>query len=428
VTDEAAAEPHADEPEADEPEADEPGADREPAWKRRWPPMSYVVRATLAVLVVISLYHAAADVSRTILLVIIAVVIAIGLDPAVRWLVRRGMRRGAAVATIFLAATLFVVLFVVLLGPPLVKQISGLADDIPGYADDLAQRNDWIGAYFRDHDVATTVKEFVADIPSKIASSFDTVLGVAGRVGSLIFQLVTVAILSIYFSLSLPSMRKTTAIVFTPDHREQGERVLNRSMEKIGGYVGGNLVTSGVCAVVTMIALLIAGVPFAVPLAMWAGFADLIPQVGSYLGALPAVVIAFLASPTLGLVVLIYFIAYQQFENYWLVPRVMKDAVDLSPAAVIISTLIGGGLLGFAGALLALPVAATLKVVIYDVWIQDRIQQGDRVVQQHVEDERREAAEVEAGKLVRAEARRSLWNRLMKRGDPGERGPGDPDE
>jgi predicted PurR-regulated permease PerM len=177
-----------------------------------------------------------------------------------------------------------------------------------------------------------------------------------------------------------------------------------------------------------MIALLIAGVPFAVPLAMWAGFADLIPQVGSYLGALPAVVIAFLASPTLGLVVLIYFIAYQQFENYWLVPRVMKDAVDLSPAAVIISTLIGGGLLGFAGALLALPVAATLKVVIYDVWIQDRIQQGDRVVQQHVEDERREAAEAEADKLVRAEARRSLWNRLMKRGDRGERGPGDPDE
>jgi predicted PurR-regulated permease PerM len=399
------------------------GAERD--WRRRWPPMSYVMRATLAVLVVISIYHAAADVSRTILLVIIAIVIAIGLDPAVRWLVRRGMRRGAAVATIFLAATLFVILFVMLLGPPLVKQISGLANDIPGYAADLAKRNDWIGRYFRDHDVATSVKEFVADIPSKVASSFDTILGVAGRVGGAIFQLVTVAILSIYFSLSLPSMRKTVAIVFSPDHREQGERVLNRSIEKIGGYVGGNLVTSGVCAVVSMIALLILGVPFAVPLAMWAGIADLIPQVGSYLGALPAVVIAFLDSPGRGVIVLLYFILYQQFENYWLQPRVMRDAVDLSPAAVIISTLIGGGLLGFAGALIALPVAATLKVVIYDVWIQNRIQQGDRLVQQHVEEERREAAESQAERIVRAEARRSLWNRLRKRKEPPEGGSGD---
>jgi predicted PurR-regulated permease PerM len=413
---------------SDEPPAEEQPAEPEagPDPKRRWPPISYVMRATLAVLVVISIYHAASDVSRTLLLVIIAIVIAIGLDPAVRWLVRRGMRRGAAVATIFLAAALFVVLFVTLLGPPLVKQISGLADDIPGYASDLAKRSDWIGTYFREHDVATSVKEFVADIPSKVASSFDTILGVAGRVGGVIFQLVTVAILSIYFALALPSMRKTSSILFPADRREQGERVLNRSVEKIGGYVGGNLVTSGVCAVVTMIALLIVGVPFAVPLAMWAGIADLIPQVGSYLGALPAVVIGFLDSPGRGVIVLVYFILYQQFENYWLQPRVMKDAVDLSPAAVIISTLIGGGLLGFAGALLALPVAATLKVVIYDVWIQDRIQQGDRLVQQHVEEERREAAEVEAVKLVRAEARRSLWNRMMKRKDPPE-GPGDAD-
>jgi predicted PurR-regulated permease PerM len=157
-------------------------------------------------------------------------------------------------------------------------------------------------------------------------------------------------------------------------------------------------------------------VPFAVPLALWAGIADLIPQVGSYLGAAPAVVIAFLKSPTLGLIVLAYFVLYQQFENYWLVPRVMKDAVDLSPAAVIISTLIGGGLLGFAGALLALPVAATLKVVIQDVWLQDRLASGDPLAQQSLEEERRKAADVEAEKLVRTEARRRRWNRLKKRG------------
>ena len=378
--------------------------------------MSYVARATLVILIVVSIYHAAADVSQTLVLVVISIVVAIGLDPAVRWLVRMGMRRGLAVATIFLAAGLFILLFVLLVGPPLVRQITGLADHIPGYAADLAKRDDWIGRYFREHDVATSVKEFVADIPSKVAASFGTVVGVAGRIGSGIFQLATVAILSVYFSLSLPSMRRTAAMLFTPDRREQGERVLNRATEKIGGYVGGNLATSGVCAVLAMITLLIAGVPFAIPLGLWAGIADLIPQVGSYLGAAPAVVIAFFKSPALGLIVLAYFVLYQQFENYWLVPRVMKDAVDLSPAAVIISTLIGGGLLGFAGALLALPVAATLKVVIQDVWLQDRIASGDPLAQQSLEEQRRKAADIEAEKLVRTEARRRRWNRLKKLG------------
>jgi hypothetical protein len=126
------------------------------------------------------------------------------------------------------------------------------------------------------------------------------------------------------------------------------------------------------------------------------------------------------------LIVLAYFVLYQQFENYWLVPRVMKDAVDLSPAAVIISTLIGAGLLGFAGALLALPVAATLKVVIQDVWLQDRIESGDPLVQQRLEEERREAAEAEAEKLARTEARHMRWNRLTRRG--GDRPSGSSDE
>jgi predicted PurR-regulated permease PerM len=402
---------------------------RDPGGIRRWPPLSYVAQATLVILIVVSIYRAAADVSQILVLVVISIVIAIGLDPAVRWLVQKGMRRGLAVATIFLAAGLFVFLFVLLVGPPLVRQITGLADHIPGYASDLAKRDDWIGRYFREHDVATSVKDFVADIPSKVAASFGTIVGVAGRVGSGIFQLATVAILSIYFALSLPSMRKTVAMLFTPDRREQGERVLNRATEKIGGYVGGNLATSGVCAVLAMITLLIARVPYAIPLGLWAGIADLIPQVGSYLGAAPAVVIAFFKSPALGLIVLAYFVLYQQFENYWLVPRVMKDAVDLSPAAVIISTLIGGGLLGFAGALLALPIAATLKVVIQDVWLQDRIASGDPLAQQSLEEQRRKATDVETEKLVRREARRRRWNRLKKMGgDRTDSSSGDADE
>jgi predicted PurR-regulated permease PerM len=287
------------------------------------------------------------------------------------------MRRGLAIATIFLSAALILALFAALVGPPLVRQITGLSDDIPRYVSDLAKRDDWIGRYVREHDVATSVKDFVADLPSRVAESFGTIVGFAGRIGSGFFQFATLVILSIYFALSLNDMRRNAGLLFPTNRRVQARRVLDRAVEKIGGYVAGNLATSGVCAVLALIALLIIGVPFPVPLALWAGIADLIPQVGSYLGAAPAVVVAFFQSPILAVIVVAYFIVYQQFENYWLVPRVMKNAIDLSPATVIVSTLIGGGLLGLAGALLALPVAATLKVLIQELWLKDRVDAED---------------------------------------------------
>jgi predicted PurR-regulated permease PerM len=145
--------------------------------------------------------------------------------------------------------------------------------------------------------------------------------------------------------------------------------VIDDSVVKIGGYVSGNLATSAACGVLTIVALLVIRVPYAVPLGMWAGVADLIPQVGSYLGAIPAVLVALTKGPAYGIAAGLYFIAYQQFENYLLAPRIYQNSIDLSPAAVVVSTLVGGSLAGFAGALLALPVAATIKVVVHDVML-----------------------------------------------------------
>jgi predicted PurR-regulated permease PerM len=341
-------------------------------WRRRWPPVRYWVEAAIGVALALSVLAAAERVRNIVVMVVIALVIAVGLDPAVLQLQRLRMRRGVAVAVIFFGVLLFVAGFFALLGPPLVRQIGDLAGQVPNYVNGLGKRHDAIGRYVNEHDVAGSVHAFVADLPAKIASSFDTVLGVAGRVGSMIFNLITVATLSIYFLASLPSMRRSATLLFPAAQRKRSERVLDQSISKIGGYVSGNLITSAVCAVFAMVALLIIRVPFAVPLGMWAGVADLIPQVGAYLGAAPAVIIGLINSPVQGIVVLVYFVVYQQFENSILAPRVMRQAVDLSPAAVIISTLVGGSLLGFAGALLALPIAATLKVVLTEVWLHPR--------------------------------------------------------
>lgn len=381
-------------------------------WRSRWPPMSYWVRVTVTVVLTLYVLAAANSVLNILILVLIAVVLAIGLDPAVRRLVATGMRRGVAVALIFLAFVVLVFLFGLLVVPPLAHQVTGLADDIPAYSRDLSARHDWIGRYFREHDVTAAVQTFIQTLPERIRGSFQTILGVAGRVGSLLFNIITVAILTIYFMLSLPSMRSTIALVFPTSRRDRAARVIDRSLDKIGGYVYGNVLTSLVCGAAALVALLLLGVPFAVPLALWAGLADLIPAVGSYLGAVPAIIVAFFVSPLRGLITLAYFVGYQQFENYVLVPRVMKNAVNLSPAAVIVSTLIGGSLFGFAGALLALPVAATVKVVIVETWLRDRGRRGDQLAKAHVDAEMRADAEVKADARERAAQRRRLMERI----------------
>jgi predicted PurR-regulated permease PerM len=338
----------------------------------RWPPTGYWVRTTITIVLTVAVLLAVKQVQSILVLVLIAAVISVGLDPAVGFLVRRmRMRhRGVAVAVIFIAVFLAVAALVALVGPPLAKQIESLANAIPELVPKLGQRSDWIGRYVTSHE--QQIQLYISSIPQRIAGSFGTVLGLTGKVGGFIFNVLTVAVLTVFFMASLPGLRHSVALLFPPARRRDAEKVIEKSVAKIGGYVSGNIITSAVCAMLAGIALLIMGMPYAVPLALWAGVADLIPSVGSYLGAVPAVLVAFTVSPGLGVAVLAYFLVYQQFENYVLVPRVMRNAVDLSSPAVLIATMIGASLAGFAGALLALPVAATVKVVLRDVWYESR--------------------------------------------------------
>jgi predicted PurR-regulated permease PerM len=403
------------------PIVEEPPEER---WRLTWPPMSYWARVTVTVVAVLTVIAALAAVGNIVILIVISAVLAIGLDPAVRFFERRGSSRGRAVAVIFLAVLAFIVLFASLVVPALVRQVGELADNIPSYVDELGQREDALGRYFRQTDVAEKLKDFVADLPSKITSSFGTILGVAGKVTSAIFNLITVAILTIYFMLSLPRTRKSAALVFPKDSRERAEIVMDRSIDRIGGYVAGNLTTSLICGFVALLFFLIlgflqVGIPYAVPLAIWAGIADLIPAVGAYIGAAPAVVVGFFAGPVNGALILVYFLAYQQFENYYIVPRVMRNAVNLSSAAVIISTLVFGSLFGFAGALLALPAAATIKVVLMEVFLRDRVEEGDVAAMEALKEAEHAEATAQAEAQARAAVRQRFLRRLRDRLMPG---------
>ena len=363
-----------------------PSADP-PAPAAGWPPMRYWAKATVVVVLTVAALAAVRSVLNVLLLVLVAVVLAVGMEPSVGWLTSRGLRRGVAVAMLLCTTLVVVAGFGFLIVPPLVHQASGLGADVPTYLSGLEARGDWLGSAMRANHVTDQVRGFIEHVPQMAGRSFGTILGLAGRVGGLLFGVVTVAVLTVFFMVSLPRMRRTATVLVRPHHRLQAGRVIDSSIERIGGYVVGNLITSAVCSGASLAALLALGVPFAVPLALWAGLADLVPAIGSYLGAAPAVLVAFVDSPLQGLLALGYFIAYQQFENYVLVPRVMKGAVNLSPAAVIIATLVGGSLAGLAGALLALPVAATIKVVIVEVWLRERVEEGDGLAREHVDAE-----------------------------------------
>jgi predicted PurR-regulated permease PerM len=314
-------------------------------------------------LVVYALYR----VRAVLLLVFVAAFFAVGLDPAVRWLERKGIRRSWSVAIILLALLLVLGGFIAAVIPPLVDQIANFATNLPDYVDDLSDRYPRIEEFVEENDVESNLRDAVGGAPSAISGSFGTVLGFAGTILGRLFSTLTVIVLMIYFLSSLSSVHAGTLKLVPASKRERFRELLDPILEKIGQYIAGNVAISVIAGVLSFIFFAIAGVPYPVALALWVAIADLLPLVGATVGAVPAVLVAFFASVPLGIATLIFFLIYQQLENYVVAPRVMKQAVDVSPAAVLLAALIGGSLLGFFGALVAIPAAAALKLITQEV-------------------------------------------------------------
>lgn len=338
--------------------------------------MGHYARITLTVVAVLAVLAAAWAVRSVLLLVLVSAVLAVGLDPPVRRLERWGFSRGWAVAVIFLATVVFIVLFGWLVIPPIVREVRQLARTIPDYIDRLRQGHatGFVADLERKYHISQRLRDATSKLPSLASASFGTILGITKSIAGIIFNLLTVGILTIYFLTALPRGEEMAQGLVAGEHRQRNLRIFHEALQRIGGYVSGNIGISIVAGVFAFVALVIIGVPFPAAMAMWVAIADLIPTVGATLGAVVAVIVAAFSSWGDAVATLSYFIVYQQVENYVIAPRVMKKAVDLSPAAVIISVLIGASLGGLAGALLALPLAAAIKVIVREIWLLGRIE------------------------------------------------------
>jgi predicted PurR-regulated permease PerM len=216
------------------------------------------------------------------------------------------------------------------------------------------------------------VDEFVRDNAPKLRERLNELGGPAVRtiqtVATGAFAVLTILVLTFFILLEAPKIINAFLVLFSERHRAQLRRIGHDAGRAVTGYMAGNLLISLIAGTVTYVTLRIVGVPFANVLAVWVGFADLIPLVGATLGAIPTVFVAFLHSTGAGVAVLIVYIVYQQVENHALQPVVMSRTVKLNPLLVLVAVLVGVELAGFVGALLAIPAAGVIQVVVKDLW------------------------------------------------------------
>ena len=196
----------------------------------------------------------------------------------------------------------------------------------------------------------------------------------AGTVAQGIFNTITLLLLTPYFAVSFPSLKSWVFRLLRREHREDFVYIVNQSTELTSNYIVGNLAISLIAGVVSFVGLTMIGVPYPVALAAWVALTDLVPGFGALIGAVPVLIVAAVTGTNEFVAALILLVVYQQIENYVLAPRIMNRAVDLGPPVVIVALLVGGTLAGIVGALLALPIAALVKVLATEFLIRPRVE------------------------------------------------------
>jgi predicted PurR-regulated permease PerM len=310
----------------------------------------------------------AIELHRIIALVVIAAFFATLLNPLVDVLTRLRLRRGLAAAIVFLLGIAAFSAMTYAFVRPIYDQGRKFADDLPGFVERAQRGEGRMGSLIKRYNV----EEFVRENAPKIRDALNNAGGPAVRtvrsVATGVFAILTILVLAFLMLLEAPDIISAFLAVLPRERAEQVRRIGSDAAGAVTGYMFGNLVISVIAGLTTFITLQITGVPFPFVLALWVGFADLLPLVGATLGAVPTVAIAFLHSTGAGIAVLIMFIVYQQFENHVLQPVVMSRTVRLNPLLVLLAVLVGVELAGFVGALLAIPAAGVIQVVVRDVW------------------------------------------------------------
>ncbi|MGW0245841.1 AI-2E family transporter [Nocardia goodfellowii] len=293
----------------------------------------------------------------------VSLFLAFAIEPAVNWLAARGVRRGPATGVVFLGLVLVAVGFVWTLGALLVDQVTTLVRNAPQYADEAV---DWFNNTFHQDISGTDIQKYATQWSDKLQGVLTGLAGDAWGIGTAaigaLFQVLGVLLFTYYFAADGPRFRNAVCSLLPPRRQRHVLRAWDIAVDKTGGYIYSRALLALCSTLAHYVALRVLDVPSAFALALWVGvLSQFIPTVGTYLaGALP-VIVALVDSPATALWILGFILLYQQFENYVLQPRITATTLDMHPAVAFGAVLAGAAILGPTGALLAIPVTATVQ-------------------------------------------------------------------
>jgi predicted PurR-regulated permease PerM len=335
-------------------------------------PRTIVIAALLLVGVAVVLW--VVWVSRRVLIwTFVSAFLAVALSPAVDAIQRRGLhRRGAAAAVVYLLMIAVIAGLGALFIPTLVNQVNDLVDQAPNYVQDLTRGRGPLGFLETKYHVVERVQEAVKGNGSgRLAGGATAALDVTRSVVTFVAGVVTILFMTFFMLLEGPAWRDRFIALLPAGGQPRAHRIAQEIAKTIGGYVTGNLLISVIAGFCTTIVLLVVGVPFALALGLLVAILDLIPLAGATLGAIIVTLVALTDSVTSALIVLAFFVVYQQLENHLLQPIVYGRTVKLSPLAILVAVLVGAEVAGVLGALAAIPVAGTIQILISE-WLQHR--------------------------------------------------------
>lgn len=326
-----------------------------------------VLWVTLLFLIALALLW---EIRRVLIWLVVAIFSAAVVSPAVGFLERRGLNRGLSVLSVTLIFIAIIAAVIFAFVQPLVNQATEFAEDLPELVDQVREApvvRDLLDRF----NVEDRLQQTSQDLPQQLVGYSGLLVSVFKTVGEVIIGTITIFVLTIFLLLYGPEfVAAGVNFIDSNDRRAKVKEIGNDISRSVSGWVAGNVLTSIIAGVVSLIVFLILGLDYSMLLALWVAIVDFIPLVGATLGAVPAIIVAFVDSVALGIIVTIYFIAYQQIENHILQPVVYGRTIRLNPFIVIMALLIGVELAGFLGALLALPAAGTIQVLI-NYWLQD---------------------------------------------------------
>ena len=322
-------------------------------------PTRTIVRVIALVLAAAAAVQILDAVSRVLTWIAVSIFLAVALEPVVR-VTERWMSRTWAVLTVFGGLLALVALFLAVLIIPIATQVDDLRAAAPGYLQRL-ERNHTIRDLNQRYKLVQKAQDAAKQAPARV-------FGAAGRFVNGVVATLTVLFLTLFLMFELPAMSRGLLSLLTEDDAARVRLVAADVNRSIGGYVLGNLAISVISGATVGISLWILGVPYAAALAVFMGVCDLVPLVGATVGALAAIGVAFAAQGvTAGIVMIVVNVVYQQFENHILQPIVYRKTVQLSAFLVLVAVLVGGELMGVLGALVAIPIAGSIQLVVREI-------------------------------------------------------------